>query len=187
MARFKPLPESDMSEAQRQVVREIVSGPRGAMVSHGPSALFLRSPGLLARTHKVGEYLRYHSALPPHLRELTILITARLWNTQVIWFEHHALALKAGLNPNAAADLAQGRQPNGLRDDEAAVYRFCTELHRTRRVSDATFDAVAKHLGESGVIDLIGLTGYYSMLAMALNVAQQPLPAGATPVLPVDA
>ena len=184
-SRFKPLVESEMDEAQRMAARELVSGPRGRMNPVGPNALLLRSPDLMRRTQKVGEYLRYSSSLPARLNEFAILVTARHWNAQVEWLAHHPLALKAGLAPEVAADLAQGKRPGGMKNDEAIIYQFCKELHETKAVSDPTFKAVAEQFGERGVIDLIGLTGYYTMLAMVLNVGQQPLPNGASPPLPI--
>ena len=182
--RFKPLLESEMSEAQRKAASEIASGPRGRLNPDGPNALLLRSPELMSRNQKVGEYLRYQSSLPLRLNEFAILITARQWDAQVEWLAHHPLALKAGLAPAVAADLARGLRPAAMQEDEAIVYQFCKELHETKRVSDATFKAMRDKFGERGVIDLIGLTGYYTMLAMVLNVAQQPLPGGTPPPLP---
>jgi 4-carboxymuconolactone decarboxylase len=181
--RFKPLTESDMSEAQLKAARELASGPRGRMNPSGPNALLLRSPDLMSRTQKVGEYLRYSSALPARLNEFAILVTARHWTAQVEWIAHHPLALKAGLNPAVADDLAQGKRPAAMQEDEAIVYQFCTELHQTKGVSDATFIAMRDKFGERGVIDLIGLSGYYAMLAMVLNVGQQPLPGDVAPPL----
>lgn len=182
--RFKPLVESEMSEAQLKAVREVASGPRGRLDPDGPSALLLRSPELMSRTQKVGEYLRFNSSLPRRLNEFAILITARQWNAQLEWFVHQPLAVKAGLAPAVAADLAQGKRPAGMADDEETVYQFCKELHETKTVSDPIFKAAVDKFGERGVIDLIGLTGYYTMLAMVLNVARQPLPNGAPPPLP---
>ncbi|MCC6532487.1 MAG: carboxymuconolactone decarboxylase family protein [Burkholderiales bacterium] len=184
MSRFKPLTESDLTEAQRQAVKELESGPRGKLNPHGPNALLLRSPDLMARTQQVGAYLRYASALPRRLNEFVILITARTWGAQLEWVEHHRLALEAGLAPAVAEDLRQGKRPRAMQDDEAAVYQFCTELHETHGVTDASFAAVAERFGDRAVIDLIALTGYYSMLGMVLNVAQQPLPGGVAPPLP---
>ena len=183
MTRFKPLTESDMTDAQRKAAQELASGPRGQLNPRGPNALLLRSPDLMSRTQKVGEYLRYKSSLPTRLNEFAILITARRWSAQLEWLSHCPLAVKAGLDPAVAEDLAQGRRPATMKDDEAAIYQFCTELHETKGVSDPTFKAVADRFGERGVIDLIGLTGYYTMLAMVLNVAQEPLPGGASPPL----
>lgn len=182
--RFKPLVESEMSEAQLKAARDVASGPRGRFNPDGPSALLLRSPELMSRTQRVGEYLRFNSSLPRRLNEFAILITARQWDAQIEWIAHHPLALKAGLAPAVAADLAQGKRPAGMTDDEEIIYQFCKELHETKAVSDPTFKAAVDKFGERGVIDLIGLTGYYTMLAMVLNVAQQPLPNGVPPPLP---
>src|SRR3990170_2818972 len=109
--RFKPLLESEMSEAQLKAARDVASGPRGQLNPDGPSALLLRSPELMSRTQKVGEYLRFNSSLPRRLNEFAILITARQWDAQIEWIAHHPLALKAGLAPAVAADLAQGKRP----------------------------------------------------------------------------
>ena len=183
MGRFQPLPEHAMTPVQRKAVEELARGPRGAFNPHGPNALFLRSPDLMSRTQRVGEYLRYQSSLPRRLNEFAILVTARKWTAQLEWLSHLPLALQAGLDRAVADDLAQGKVPRAMKDDEAAIYRFCTELHETKNVSDASFRAVAERFGEQGVIDLIALTGYYTMLAMVLNVAQQPLPDNAPPPL----
>ena len=185
MPRFQPLTESNMSEAQKKAAQELASGPRGRMNPNGPNALFLRSAELMPRTQKVGEYLRYQSSLPLRLNEFAILVTARQWNAQVEWIAHHPLALKAGLDPSVAEDLKVGKRPTAMKDDEAAIYQFCKELHETKKVSDATFKGVHEKFGERGVVDLVALTGYYTMLAMMLNVAEQPLPGNVPPPLPV--
>lgn len=183
--RFAPLPESEMTEAQVKAARELASGPRGKMSGSGPNIVLLRSPELLSHTQKVGAYLRYQSALPARLNEFAICITARLWNANVEWMAHHPLALKAGLNPAVAEDLRHGRRPANMQEDEAAIYQFCTELHQTKGVSDPTFKAVFDLFGERALVELIALNGYYTMLAMVLNVAQQPLAGGVPPPLPV--
>ena len=182
--RLKPLPESEMSEAQRKAVQEYERGPRGKMNPNGPSFALLRSPELMERTQKLGEYLRYNTSIPLRLNEFAILITAREWNSQIEWVGHYGLALKAGLAPAVAADLAQGRRPAGMKDDEAIVYQFCKEIHDNKGVSDATYQAVVEKFGERGVMDLIGVTGYYTMQAMVLNVTRTPLPEGTAPPLP---
>jgi 4-carboxymuconolactone decarboxylase len=183
--RLKPLTESDMSDAQRKAAQELASGPRGKINPHGPNFALLRSPELMERTQKVGEYLRYRSSIPPALNEFAILITARQWNAQMEWVAHHELALKAGVSPVVLADVAQGRRPTGMKDDEAIVYDFCKEIHQTKEVSDATYKRVVDRFGERGVIDLIGVTGYYTMLAMVLNVTRVALPDGTAPPLPL--
>jgi 4-carboxymuconolactone decarboxylase len=181
-ARFKPLAENDMTDAQRKVYREIAGGPRGGV--RGPFIALLRSPELTDRVQKVGEYIRFESSLPARLNEFAILITARYWNAQYEWYAHHPLALKAGLSAAVAADLAQGRRPAGMQDDEAAVYDFCTELHEKKAVGDKAYKAALDRFGERGVVDLIGVSGYYTLVSMVLNVDRSPLPGGATPPLP---
>ena len=182
--RLKPLAESEMSEAQLKAARELASGPRGKINPNGPNFALLRSPELMERTQKVGEYLRYKSSIPARLNEFAILVTARQWNAQIEWIGHHDLALKAGVSAAVLADLAQGRRPAGMKDDEAIVHDFIKEIHDKKEVSDATYKRVVDRFGERGVMDLIGLTGYYTMLAMVINVTRVALPEGTAPPLP---
>src|SRR5262245_4120678 len=139
-ARFPPLDPAAMTPDQKRVAEAIASGPRGGL--RGPFQAWLRSPELADRLQKVGEYLRFSSSLPPRLNEFAILITARAWTAQFEWYAHHRLAMAAGLKPEIAADLAEGRRPAGMADDEAAIYDFCTELRATTRISDATLARV---------------------------------------------
>ena len=180
--RFKKLAESDMDEAQLKVYRELASGPRGGV--RGPFNALFRSPTLCDRAQKLGEYLRFESSLSARLNEFAILITARHWNAQYEWFAHYKHAMTGGLSPAVAADLAHGKRPAGMQDDEAIVYDFCKELHEKKSVSDATFQAALDKFGERGVIDLIGVSGYYSLVSMVLNVDRQPLPEGTPSPLP---
>lgn len=179
--RMPPLAEAQMTEAQKKAVADIVSGPRGHLV--GPFIPLLRSPDFMGRLQRTGEYLRFNSALEPRLSELAILITARVWTQQFEWHHHRIIAEKAGLKPAIIDAIAEGRRPDGMADDEAAIYDFLDELTRTRGVSDPTYARVAKHFGERGVIDLCGIHGYYSMLAIVMNVARSPLPGDAKPGL----
>jgi 4-carboxymuconolactone decarboxylase len=181
--RLKPLTESEMSEVQLKAARELASGPRGKWNPNGPNAALLRSPALMERTQKVGEYLRYSSSIPRPLNELAILVTARQWTAQIEWLAHSELAVKAGVSPDVVAELKQGKRPSSMNGDETIVYQFCTEIHENKSVSDATYAAVVEKFGERGVMDLIGLTGYYTMLAMVLNVTRVELPDGAKPPL----
>jgi 4-carboxymuconolactone decarboxylase len=176
-----PIPESQMSEAQRKAVAEIVAGPRGHLV--GPFIPLLRSPEFMSRLQRTGEYLRYNSAVAPRLSELAILITARHWSQSFEWHFHRPIAEKAGLRTAIIVAVAEGRRPAGMAIDESAVWDFLDELIRTRTVSQATYQRAVGLLGERGVIDLIGIHGYYSLLAMVLNVSEAPLPDGATPGL----
>jgi 4-carboxymuconolactone decarboxylase len=180
--RFPQLQLESMTPEQRKVAEAIMSGPRGRL--SGPFNAWLRSPELADRLQKVGEYLRFNTSLDHRLNEFAILITAREWSSQYEWFAHYPLAIKAGLNPKVAADLAEGRRPEGMQEDERIVYDFSTQLHRTRNVSDEIYQAAVAKLGEQGVVDLIAVNGYYDIVSMTLNVAGVPVPAGEKPPLP---
>lgn len=179
--RMPAIPESQMTDVQKRVVADIKAGPRKHLV--GPFIPLLRSPDFMDRLQKTGEYLRYNSAFEPRLSEMAILITARLWTQNFEWYAHEPIAEKAGLNRAIIDAIADGRRPAAMAEDEAVVYDFLDELSRTRQVSDATYQRTVKAFGERGVIDLVGIHGYYSLLAMVLNVSQAPIPEGAKPGL----
>jgi 4-carboxymuconolactone decarboxylase len=174
--RLPPLDADAMNDAQRRVADAIMSGPRRAL--HGPFNAWLRSPELADRLQRVGEYVRFDSSLPRRLNELAILVTARHWTAQYEWFAHLPMALGAGLAEPIAAAIAIGERPAGMQQDEAIIYDFTTELHRDKKVSDATYQAALHAFGAEGVIDLIGVAGYYTVVSMTLNVAGVPIPDG---------
>jgi 4-carboxymuconolactone decarboxylase len=154
----------------------IVSGPRGG--ARGPFNVLLRSPELADTVQRVGAHLRFNSSLPARLNELAIIVNARFWGSKYEWHAHRPPAIKGGLAESIADDLAQGKRPSGMKADEAVVYDFCTTLHRDHFVDDALFERAKATLGEQGVVDLIGVSGYYTLVSMVLNVAEIPLPPG---------
>lgn len=174
--RFPILASREMTPTQKKAAKAIMSGPRKSLM--GPFNAWLRSPDLADRLQRVGEYARFGSILPKRLSELAILITARDWTAQFEWYAHEPMAIEAGLDPAIAAAIAKGKRPTRMKADERVVYDFCTELLRKRRVSDATFEATRRKFGDQGVIDLIGISGYYGVVSMTLNVAQVPIPKG---------
>jgi 4-carboxymuconolactone decarboxylase len=179
--RFPTLTPEQMTPAQRKVAEAIATGPRKSL--GGPFNTWLRSPELADKLQQVGEHVRFHSSVPPRLNEFAILLTARAWDADFEWSAHYPLALKAGLSPAVAADVAAGRRPRGMAADERAVYDFVTELRRTHRVSDPTYAAAQRLLGDQGIVDLVALSGYYDLVSMTLNTAQVSAPADA-PKLP---
>jgi len=138
----------------------------------GPFIATLRSPELTRRLQRLGAYLRYDAALPEKLREMAILLTAREWTQGFEWETHAPLAETAGLSTAIIAAIAAARLPASMERGESLVYDVFTELHRDRAVTDATYEAAVKEFGEQGVVDLIALIGYYTTLAMILNVAR---------------
>jgi len=179
--RLPPLPESSLSPAQQRAAAELATGPRGAVF--GPFVPLLRSPDFLSPLQKAGEYLRYKSALPPRLSEFAILIVARRWNQQYEWHVHRPIAERAGVPVDHVQAVAEGRRPDDMAADQAVVHDFLQELQANRGVSDATYGRAVELFGERGVVDLCGICGYYSTLAMVMNVARTPLPEGVPPPL----
>jgi 4-carboxymuconolactone decarboxylase len=138
----------------------------------GPFQPLMHSPQVMSQARAMGDYLRYKSAVGTTLSELAILVTAREWTQDYEWYVHYPIALKAGIKASIADAIGDGRHPVGMSEDEETVYDFCVELHRHKRVSDATFARVEKRFGKQGVVDLTGINAYYTLLAMQLNVAQ---------------
>ena len=183
--RMPPLAADKMTAAQRKAAEEMTAGPRKGV--KGPFVPLLRSPELLSRTRALGDYLRFRSALPPRLSEFTILLTARHWAQNYEWDVHAPIAREAGVTTDTIAAILAGRRPSSLSDDEAVIYDFCDELQRTHAVTDATYARALARFGEKGVIDLVGIQGYYSLLAMVLNTARTPVAPGHQPAFPSGA
>jgi len=180
--RMPPLDPERMTEEQRSAAAELAAGPRGGV--RGPFIALLRSPRLMGRLQKVGEYLRYENSLEPRLAEFAMLIVARHLTQQFEWHVHHALALKAGLAKEVGDALAQGARPRGMKPDEEDVYDFCAELLQRHGVSDVIYRRAIERLGERGVVDLVGLVGYFITVSLVLNVAHTP--AGETGAVPLE-
>jgi len=171
--RMPPIPTDQMTDAQRKVAAEIIAGPRGKV--EGPYWPIIRSPGLTESLQKVGEYYRYRCPLDRKINEMAALMAARSWSQQFIWDVHILQALDAGLKKDIALAIAEGRRPAAMAEDEEVLYDFVTELLANQGASDATYARTVAKFGESGVIDIVGIIGYYSTLAMIMNVARTPL------------
>jgi len=179
--RMPPIPPERMTDAQKKAAEEFRAA-RNADVG-GPFAPLLRSPEVMNRARAMGDYLRFKSVLPPRLSEFAILITARQWTQNYEWDAHSRIAQQAGLSADILKALADGRRPDRMADDEEILYAFCTELQRNQSVSDTTYERAVAKFGEQGVIDMVGISGYYTLLAMVLNTARTPVPAGRAPAL----
>ena len=186
--RFERITSENMSADQKKYFERLMSGPvsatgsaavvKGANSLGAPFNIWLRSPQLAESFRLVSEQIRFNSSLPLKLNEFAILITAQKWSSPYEWYAHQRLALKAGLESKIIDQLAQGTMPEGMSGDEEAIYDFVTELQATHQVSDKNFMKVKNLFGEQGVVDLIATTGYYVLVAMALNVNRTPLPKG---------
>lgn len=175
--RLPPLAPEQLSDEQRAAVARFEAGPRGAIF--GPFSILLRSPEVLDHAQKLGEYLRFMSSLPVKLRELAILIAGRECWQPFIWYVHEPVARANGVSDEIVRALADGRRPRAMDGDERAVYEFCDELFRNKMVSDPTYEDALNRFGERGIIDLVGISAYWPLLGMAMNVGQMPLPSDA--------
>ena len=183
--RMPPIAAEDMTAAQAAAVAELAA-VRG-IVPRGPWIPLLRSPEVLSRARAMGDYLRYDASLPPQLSEFLILLTARQWDQQYEWYAHYRIALDAGIDPDTVNAIAEGRVPEGMTDDQAMLHALFTELNGTHQVSDETYARAVAAFGERGVIDAVGIIGYYTLLAMVMNAARTPVPATASDVPPLPA
>lgn len=175
--RFRPLTYDEMTPAQKTMIEHVLAGPRGS--TDGPFNVQLRSPEMGDLGQQFGAATRFATSVPRKLYELAIIITARHWTAQFEWYAHHRSALQAGITPAVADAIAEGRRPAAMPPDEEAVYNFATELLDTKQVSDKSFDAAKKLLGERGVVDLVSVMGWYGTVSMLLNVDRYPMPEGA--------
>jgi len=179
--RFAQLRMEDLDEQQRPLAEEILK--ISSVGIGGPYNALLRSPVMAERMFRLLDYLRFNTSVPRKLNEFAILIVARQWTSQVEWYAHYPLALKAGLSAAVAADLKEGRRPAAMQPDEAATYDFLIELSTRHEASDATFNQLRGFLSEQQIVDLVMVSGTYVTVAMLLSAAEQGVPAGKTPPL----
>ena len=174
--RFAPLTMEQLNVYQKPLGEQIMKVSSVGL--GGPYNPLLRSPVLGQRMFDLLYYLRWNSSLPLRLNEFAILIVGRQWRSQVEWYAHAPLAVKAGLSPEIVADLKAQKRPANMQADEAIVYDFVTELMATHRVSDATFARAKQILGEQQVVDLTSVAGTYVTVAMVLAMAEESVPPG---------
>ena len=173
--RMPPIPKDQWTDSQAKAAAEFERMRDEA--PFGPFALMLRSPEVMLRAAAMGDYMRYRTSLPKALNEMIILLTARHWSQQFEWYVHQPAALKAGLSETLANAIAKGRRPETMSEDETIVYEFTTELLRLQNVGDETYAKARARFGEPGVIDMVGVAGYYSFLSMMMNTARTAVPA----------
>jgi 4-carboxymuconolactone decarboxylase len=166
MSRIPELNRADL-DADGQVLYDEILRARGSIA--GPFRVWLYSPEFTRRATRLGEFLRYHTSLPPRLSELAILITARMQKSEVEWAIHEPLARKAGLPENVIEALRKDEKPNFASAEEEAIYDYCEQLHRMHTADEATFRRLVDIVGHRAVVEITGITGYYTMVAMTLN------------------
>jgi 4-carboxymuconolactone decarboxylase len=168
--RLPTIPPDQYSAEQKKAAEEFLAARKVPVF--GPFEPMMHSPEVMSMARAMGDYLRYHSALGNTLSELVILVTAREWSQDYEWYVHYPIALKAGIAKDIADAIADGRRPTGMSADEEIVYDFTTELQKNKRVSDPTFNRAEQRFGKKGVVDMTGISGYYTFLAMQLNMVR---------------
>jgi len=180
--RLPVLTEDLLDDAQRALLASLRAGPRGAWVRlGGPFGVYMHAPQYGELTQQLGAFLRFKTSLEPRLSEFAILCTARIWRAQYEWHAHAPIAAQAGVKPEAIRDIKAGRAPKKAAKDERAIFDFVQELYRKRRVSERNYNRVQSLLGDKGMVELIGILGYYTGVSMILNVFNVPVPEGTTP------
>jgi 4-carboxymuconolactone decarboxylase len=179
--RFKALTRDEMTSAQLKAVDAAIAGKRGT--APPPLLAWLDSPEMARRAQHLGEFVRYDTSLPPVLSELAILITARFWTSHYEWHAHKRESLKAGIDPALVDAIARRKRPEFVDPKARAIYDFSRALHETRAVPEPVFAAAVKELGRQGVVELIGILGYYTLISMTLNAFEIGLPKGEKPEL----
>ena len=176
--RYPTLNPDQLNPEQKAYVESLQKPPRNntTALRNPPFKVYMRSPALASKLEAVSDYVRWGTSQPPRLTELAIMITARHWSSQWIWRGHYRAAVKDGLDPSVGADIAAGRRPTKMKEDETILYNYATELYRDKAVSDATFAAAVKAFGEKGLIDLVATMGYYNTVAMTLITAKAVAP-----------
>jgi len=181
--RLPTIPPANYSAEQRQAAAEFEAARKTPVF--GPFEPLMYSPTVMNDARALGDYLRFKPVIGTTLSELVILVTARQWSQDYEWFFHYPLALKAGIRAEIADAIGEGRRPPAMTEDEQIVYDATTELHRDKGISDATFARAEKRFGKQGVVDMIAISGYYTFLAMELNVAHYQVPQGGRTLPPL--
>ena len=181
--RLKEISDEQMNALQRSLRDAIYSGPRGLRRKlTGPFQIWLNAPELGHLAQALGAHVRYKTSLSPRQSETAILATAQLWKAHYEWVAHAPQAEKAGVKPETIKAIRAGREPKSAPKDERAILDFVRELYKTRRVSDKTYKRAHALFGDGGMVELVGICGYYALISMTLNVfcaeipAETPLP-----------
>ena len=176
--RYPPLKFDQLSPEQKAYVESLAKPPRNntTALQNPPFRVYMRSPELATKLEAMSDYVRWGTGQPPRLTELAIMITARNWSSQWIFRGHYRASVRGGLDPSVGADIAAGKRPTKMKEDETALYNYATEMYRDKAVADATYAAAVKAFGEKGLIDLIATMGYYDTVAMTLITAKTVAP-----------
>ena len=182
--RFPPIDQAKWNAQQQEFSKLMTSaGTRAGGIANAPFKVYFASPEFGLEAIKMSNYLRWGTGLDARLSELAIIIAARHWTSDYIWHAHYPLAVKGGLDPSVGADIAAGKRPTKMKEDEAIIYDLLTEIYRDHDISDATYAKARAKYGEKGITDIQALASYYGVTAMALITAREKTAPGEEPKL----
>src|SRR6266850_5521196 len=179
--RLPPVPADKLTDAQKKAAAEFLVERKQEVF--GPFVPLSRSPQLMINAAKMGTYLRFGNSLPRDVSEFAILLLSRRYTQQYEWYVHAADGKTAGLSDAIIQAVADGRRPENMNEGLEIVYEFSNELNDFHSVTDRTYARMVSKFGEQGMMDVIGLNGYYSLISMVLNVGRTALPPGNSPAL----
>jgi 4-carboxymuconolactone decarboxylase len=181
--RFAPIDPKAYSPAQQEFAKLMTAGPRAGTITNAPFKVYFASPKFGLEAIKMSNYLRWGTGLDTRLSELAIIIAGRQWTSDYIWHAHYPLAVKGGLDPSVGADIAAGKRPTKMKEDEAIIYDLLTQMYRDHDITDATYAKARAKYGEKGIADIQALASYYGVTAMAIIAAREKVAAGDEPKL----
>ena len=171
-------------DAETRRVYDLVIGKRGRLP--GPFRVWLANPEFSEIAETLGRRVRFDSGLSRRIVELATIIACRNAGAEYAWHSHRNAAREAGIDEAVIVAIRDGERPQIEDETEAAVYDFCHEVLENKSVSVETFRRIDTLIGRSALIDLMGLVGFYGMVAVTLNAFDIPPADGATPELPKD-
>jgi 4-carboxymuconolactone decarboxylase len=186
VSRLPELRRDELGAASQDLWDKIV-GTRGSELETaagglaGPFNAFLHAPDVGRRLSSLGAALRFGTSIERRLTEVAIITVGSRWKAEFEWWAHARMARQHGVPEEVVEAIGNGDDPPFAADDERIVHAVATELARTGELSQGSYDAARELLGDTGMVELVSLCGYYTMISFLLNAFTVPLPPGAQP------
>ena len=189
MSRLAAIRPAEATSAQREVIDAIAGGARGgdrpleSLLDErgglaGPFNAWVHRPDLGLVVQSLGERLRFRGTLPGAAREIAILAVGAKWMAEYEWWAHARIGRREGVSDETIDAIRRGERPVLSDPVEQAAHDFTVALLETGRVEQALYDAARTHLGDGGLVELVTLTGYYTLVSFTLNAFDVALPRG---------
>ena len=177
MTRIPYLRRDELGPEGQQLWDAIVDGRSDLVTAEGglagPFNAFVTAPGAK---------LRFGTSIERRLSEIAIITIGARWQAEFEWWAHARMAREHGVAGAVVDAIGRGEDPPFEADDERAVYAAARQLSLSGRLDQEAYDAVRRYLGDAGMVELVSLCGYYTMISFLLNAFAVPLPPGAEPM-----